>query len=799
MVKRFIFILFPLLLIAGLYVFRVPLTLWWLAPHAQNAGLEIACLKWRPSGWNVIRVERLCVRHRGGTAEFEDITLSRQEAVVARADIYPAPSDDANSPLEQLSLSLPEARPLLQVRHVALYLPGVETPLRLSLKESEPHHFRVSGDVDTDLRVTPEQISGILRLEDNRASPLLQTFPLSLGDLDMTAHWRFNGLEANAQIDLRGKISLPFSGCSLQLASGGSALLRYEPASGRAELDLSGSENRLKGVKACLSADVGKPLAAIGVNVPDEASLAFSAPLVFSRGNLEFNGVALAAEGLNFRINELAFTPKTGKGNLAIDYFAQQSGGLQGSLSGDFALRDAFLAGNYSARAETLALGKIQFNSPRLRGSLAYNNESGLEADGQLVISEVGHDGARLRQAEVGFQLSRPTSGNLNVRGEYKIDELSQGKLTAKAIRGSYQTGPQQVESRGKTGLSAQTRIESLKHDQLQLKGLQIQSRVALDEAFGTQHKIAWNGESITLSHSIGETAIPFTVTTNQMPSPKLQPVVKQFIPDTELLGGTLSIAVSGDLRTAAMTADVKAHDLTIGYRDYLLQGLTSRLSLGYSSAGLNLAPTKVTVNQLRAGPVIDAIEGKLQQSEKGFSLFDLTGQVFGGRFSLAELVLDNKPQRGILLLRGLDAAQLLSLEQESGIGVVARVDADLPYRFDENGFTVEQGSLTSSGPGQIRIRDSAAFDALKKQQAELGNVLSLLEELDFRQLQGEVNLARDGWLDLALSIEGRNEAAEQDVNFNYTHRENVFTLFRALRLSDEISKKMAQEYQQKE
>ena len=50
----------------------------------------------------------------------------------------------------------------------------------------------------------------------------------------------------------------------------------------------------------------------------------------------------------------------------------------------------------------------------------------------------------------------------------------------------------------------------------------------------------------------------------------------------------------------------------------------------------------------------------------------------------------------------------------------------------------------------------------------------------------------------LGVNLQGYNQQQAQQVNFNYNHEENVFTLLRALRLSDEITQKVEQEYSTK-
>ena len=121
-----------------------------------------------------------------------------------------------------------------------------------------------------------------------------------------------------------------------------------------------------------------------------------------------------------------------------------------------------------------------------------------------------------------------------------------------------------------------------------------------------------------------------------------------------------------------------------------------------------------------------------------------------------------------------------------------------MPFYFDDTGVEVKNGSLANQGQGKLIISNNEAFDAVMRQQQELQPVLGLLKNLDIQKLNSTVALKSDGWLNLGVNLQGFNEPEQQQVNFNYNHEENVFTLLRALRLSDEITQKVEQQYSKK-
>ena len=176
----------------------------------------------------------------------------------------------------------------------------------------------------------------------------------------------------------------------------------------------------------------------------------------------------------------------------------------------------------------------------------------------------------------------------------------------------------------------------------------------------------------------------------------------------------------------------------------------------------------------------------------------DVKGSVFGGEFSLDSYTVGKPNQVANVKFENIDASKLVTLDDKSGIVLTGRLAGSLPVHFDSGKIEIIDGSLFSQGTGNLKITNNAAFDSVMQQQQELQPVLGLLTNLDIQKLNSSVALKNDGWLKLGVNLQGYNKAEQQQVNFNYNHEENVFTLLRALRLSDEITQKVEQQYSQK-
>ena len=54
-----------------------------------------------------------------------------------------------------------------------------------------------------------------------------------------------------------------------------------------------------------------------------------------------------------------------------------------------------------------------------------------------------------------------------------------------------------------------------------------------------------------------------------------------------------------------------------------------------------------------------------------------------------------------------------------------------------------------------------------------------------------------DGWVFLDLALHGKNPDKKQNVNFNYSHQENIFALLESIRLVKSVENKIEQKITQ--
>ena len=316
--------------------------------------------------------------------------------------------------------------------------------------------------------------------------------------------------------------------------------------------------------------------------------------------------------------------------------------------------------------------------------------------------------------------------------------------------------------------------------------------------ALKATHHAFINDVELVIYHHVSSQAHPFEVIIPEQSTLLLNAFISQFEPLAQLTEGEFNGYISGDINLQNALFNIGISHTSALYNDYLASDLSSTFSGEYNSGKLNVKPTTFNLNELRAGAVVKAVEGQWQVSSNTALINDVKGSVFGGEFSLDSYTVGKPNQVANVKFENIDASKLVTLDDKSGIVLTGRLAGSLPVHFDSGKIEIIDGSLFSQGTGNLKITNNAAFDSVMQQQQELQPVLGLLTNLDIQKLNSSVALKNDGWLKLGVNLQGYNKAEQQQVNFNYNHEENVFTLLRALRLSDEITQKVEQQYSQK-
>jgi hypothetical protein len=238
--------------------------------------------------------------------------------------------------------------------------------------------------------------------------------------------------------------------------------------------------------------------------------------------------------------------------------------------------------------------------------------------------------------------------------------------------------------------------------------------------------------------------------------------------------------------------------DTSLTYDDFEVLFLQLNEGFSFNSAGLQLSRGKINIEEINVGIPIRKVALIVDIVDSVAKLESAEGELIGGTFKVTNLWFDGRKQRTNISVSSLDLADIAALQKQQGIQVTGEMSGILPFQLGSENGIIQHGMLASDGPGKLKIQDNAAFDLIKNQQKEL----SFLQNVEYRKLSSKVELASDGWLDLELSIAGRNPEKEQEVIFNYGHKENIFTLLKSLRITgsiqDSIEKRIEKRYLEK-
>lgn len=193
-------------------------------------------------------------------------------------------------------------------------------------------------------------------------------------------------------------------------------------------------------------------------------------------------------------------------------------------------------------------------------------------------------------------------------------------------------------------------------------------------------------------------------------------------------------------------------------------------------------------VNQVTARNITADLQGSYPWSEQEpLQLSDVSVDALGGKISMLQLRM---PQRDAALLRlqNISTSELISAVNPKQFAMSGRVNGALPLWLNNDKWIIKDGWLTNPGPLTLRL-DKDTADAIVRDNMAAGAAINWLRYMEITRSWSSVSLDNLGMLELKSSISGTSRADGKTgrVNLNYTHRENVFDLWRSLRFGDNL------------
>ncbi|MBA6410552.1 YdbH domain-containing protein [Pseudoalteromonas sp. 5Ae-yellow] len=800
------------------YVFRLPLLQWAIAPELKKAGITLSCLDFSITSELNIHADKVCVNYQNQQLQLTGITANTKrvdiENAVLTVNSLPK-SDNANQLAKNLDLALPLNRPLINIKQLVVKSDELNKPLKISILEPTLNKFNVTGDINASAILTANKVSGQFEIDDTLLKQAINTKNTLIADANFNTQqaFSFDGIE----LELNGDISFQFAHtyefshtnqqCQINVLTTGKLATHFNLNSQALMFNTDLLNNKINLTPSCTELIPPSEYAGFfSKQVPLNWQLKLPQSIRLEGSELSVPVINLVSEGdklFDFLITDTTLNITSPLEYLQTNLSAQINTPDINNISVNAQLSGAVIKGDYAVMLEDLPeFAPATANGLSLSGHFnisefidskpigLINAKLTLNSVDAFDISTVQYQGDLT--AKMDKQLNAEVALTQQLKSaeykEFKVTDIS-NKLTANANLGVGELF---------ADLTAKTNIKAVNSPDIKLNNIKVESTGLQSRALKATHHAFINDVELVVNHHMSSQAHPFEVIIPEQSTLLLNALIRQFEPLAQLTEGEFNGYISGDVNLQNASFNMGISHTSALYNDYLASDLNSVFSGEYNSGKLNVKPTTFNLNEFRAGAVVKAIEGQWQVNNNTALINDVKGSVFGGEFSLDTYTIGKPNQVANVKFENIDASKLVTLDDKSGIVLTGRLAGSLPVHFDSGKIEIIDGSLFSQGTGNLKITNNAAFDSVMQQQQELQPVLGLLTNLDIQKLNSSVALKNDGWLKLGVNLQGYNKAEQQQVNFNYNHEENVFTLLRALRLSDEITQKVEQQYSQK-
>ncbi|MBP2171546.1 hypothetical protein J2125_004738 [Erwinia toletana] len=196
----------------------------------------------------------------------------------------------------------------------------------------------------------------------------------------------------------------------------------------------------------------------------------------------------------------------------------------------------------------------------------------------------------------------------------------------------------------------------------------------------------------------------------------------------------------------------------------------------------------KEVKNQFALGNIRADLQGSYPYSEKQpLRLSNVSVDLLGGKLTLEELALPQH-QAATVRLREISLSELVTAIKPKQIAMSGRINGALPLWLNHPQWLIKEGWVANSGSLTLRL-DQQMADAISSNNMAAGAALDWLRYMEISRSWATINLDNLGELTMKAQVDGNSRFRDkhQRVALNYTHRENLFQLWRSLRFGDNL------------
>ncbi|KZN59025.1 intermembrane phospholipid transport protein YdbH family protein [Pseudoalteromonas luteoviolacea] len=839
--RNFIFAAMALLFVVFItFVFRVPLSLA-VAKHYLPQG-QLTCLDWSLSGIKEVTVDEVCFESDDILVLGKGITISTERLDADSLSIAHkgAQKDAQESEMQTLNLPLPKRRPLVNVAHLDINSPLLKRPLHLSIKETQLNQFEVAGELVAHIEMSPFRVKSQVELH---SAAIAHYLPEQVHQLSGTFNLSTDGVMVKYETEV--ELSAYYqkdNRCQVDIVSKGQLSGSWHLNDTQGEVNASRLPLQLDASRCAdfINAQSHLPNGMLS----SQWVAAFDSNLEISQAEVLIPQLTLSDSHSDSEVQVHAFTMNynnlAAKGRLDVNHHSDVFGlvALQSSflyeplstrISGDWIVSNASLSlpshlkltdlvsqGAFTLAGDPLQALTLEVNAQFTASEVNVqdiqldNTELNIDSTSVIHLTGLGTQHALPIQInEINTLLSAQkyklqtlsgkhvllqTQAELSKSGDLLANtELDIGSFKMRGIRGkdinqtsiiSGKVTSQKINA----SIDGEMHLGLIANPNLSFRDAVLTTSGSIQDTVKLKHIAHLEDFELSIDHILDGELNQVLLNVPEQSFMALQPFVSQLAPQLQLSEGFISAEVAGDLATQSyqFKADLKGGGVL--YDSHYLHGINLPITGNFDNGQLALSETVLDIAEVRSGAVLTDVSAKLSSMNNTLILSDARATIFDGEITAQKFNLSKGDQRFSIEAHNWDLALISEAGKNAGVELRGRVSGKLPVSIEQSALEITNGKLTNVDVGFLSIENNESVEALKSHQAGIDTAFSLLENLEIEKLSSDVALSPDGWLDLAVEIVGVNEQAQQPINFNYTHSENIFQLFRALRLSDEIT-----------
>lgn len=772
----------------------------WIANQYLAADdYTIECLDYTLQSFTRIDISAICVvsSEYSISAKSANIDLSQDTLSIEHLSVNLHPTDSPSSakPVSLPILTIPNYVPKIEIDIVEISAKQLKQPIIFSLTQPARNSFSVGKDWNA--LVTLEENGLGIELDWTLASlrPYLPQNILAIigqhqwdSPIRSNAELRENSITSNHLFTL--DFMQPIEGCNLDLTMGGSAQVDADLTSQQTTLDLS-QLAILVNLQNC------QPLQNIPPNLhPGTITVGFPEKIVanqykVSTPQIDINLVEpLATE---FTFSEVSFLT-SGTFTSLLKGSVDDGKSVNFNTLGKISINNGnpMLALPHSElRITDINYNNINLSNITTNFSVVYDQQ--LELKGKASIQDVIAESGNLNELESTFSVQGSDINNLDI---LLNTQFKKGQFAEFSLAKTQQNIKLKLVDLNRLTGNGKSQIKVIKAPTVSLTDLSIDHSLNANIAenlLSSNHTLTLNKElSIVAEQSqenVDLSIAPQSVTL-------INPIVQQLVPDMSFYAGEMSAQMDFNLLQNTGTGRVSLDQLSLLRSDMIITEIAMDSPFTIDSAGLQLASSKLTINEVYNGASVTGISADIAATDSLFSATKITAGLFDGQLSVDHIWLDTRDQTIEVLVQDINLQKILNLQEKAGVNaggieISGLISGRLPLTIKNLQPSISNAMLSNTGLGTLKVNGNEAFQALKQQSPEIGENLALLENFKFDSLESSLNMTTTGQTYLDIALKGKNPDKNQALNFNYTHDQDMFTLFKALRIADDFKEKI--------